>query len=194
ERLGARGTQRLTSQWRLTLEPERLKNRLTTAGKDPRGWNGFQRHSSCLWFQMLSVEADSFLPDDQNDRCNFACQRETRHLRADSLGNQGCVKLLERPRLGGSDDGCALENVFEIMIVIAVEPAQRYLLLGWLQLPIDIAVIGTAVRLDPQTAEGPQLSLGTEPVRRLQNRDQLGRADRPNRRNLTEQFPRLVFL
>src|SRR3984957_9303797 len=26
ERLGARGTQRLTSQWRLALEPERLKN------------------------------------------------------------------------------------------------------------------------------------------------------------------------
>jgi len=26
-RLGARGTQRLTYQWRLTLEPERLKNR-----------------------------------------------------------------------------------------------------------------------------------------------------------------------
>ena len=35
ERLGARGTQRLTYQWRLALEPERLKNRLTTARKIP---------------------------------------------------------------------------------------------------------------------------------------------------------------
>ena len=59
-RLGARGTQRLTSQWRLTLEPERLKNRLTTARKDSRGWNGLQRHSSCLWFQILGVERTPF--------------------------------------------------------------------------------------------------------------------------------------
>ena len=41
ERLGARGTQRLTYQWRLTLEPECLKNRPATDWNDSQGWNGF---------------------------------------------------------------------------------------------------------------------------------------------------------
>src|ERR1700687_2012260 len=101
---------------------------------------------------MLGVERDSFLPNDQRDRCNFACQCETRHLRPDSLGHQSSVKLLERPGLGGGDDGCALENVFELVIVIAVETAQRYLLFRWSQLPLDITMIGAAVRLDGKTA------------------------------------------
>jgi hypothetical protein len=36
------------------------------------GWSGLvQRHSSCLWFQMLGVEAHSSLPHDQNDRGNL---------------------------------------------------------------------------------------------------------------------------
>jgi hypothetical protein len=68
-------TQRLTSQWRLTLEPERLKNRPATTGENPREWSGFPKHSSCLWFQMLGVERHSFLPDDQRNRRNFARQR-----------------------------------------------------------------------------------------------------------------------
>ena len=82
--------------------------------------------------QMLGVEADSSLPDDQRDCSDFARQRETRHLWPDPLGNQSSVKLLEGPGLGGGDDGCPLENVFQFVIVIAVEPAQRYLLLLWL--------------------------------------------------------------
>src|SRR5215472_13024828 len=31
-----------------------------------------QRRSSCLWFQMMGVEAHSFLSDDQSDRGNFS--------------------------------------------------------------------------------------------------------------------------
>jgi hypothetical protein len=120
---------------------------------------------------MLGVEVDSSLPDDQRDRCNLARQSEPRHLRSDSLGHQSIVKLLERSGFGGGDDGCALEDVFEIMIVIAVEPAQRYLPLRWSQLPIDIAVIGAAVRLDSQTSVGPQLPLGAETMRCLQDGD-----------------------
>ena len=81
---------------------------------------------------MLGVEADSSLPDDQRDCSDFARQRETRHLWPDSFGNQSCIKFLERSGLGSSDDGCTLENVFQLVIVIAVEPAQRYLLLRWL--------------------------------------------------------------
>ena len=133
---------------------------------------------------MLGVERDSFLPNDQRDRCNFACQGQPRHFRPDSLGNQSRVKFLERPSLGSGDDGCALENVFQIVIVIAVEPSQRYLLLRRSQLPIDLTMIGAAVRLDSKAAVGPQLPLGAEAMRCLQDRDQLGRADRTNRGNL----------
>ena len=106
---------------------------------------------------MLGVEADSFLPDDQNDRCNFARQRQTRHLRPDALGHQGIVKFLERSGFAGRDDGCALEDIFEIVIVIAVEPAQRYWPLRGSQLPVDVTVIGAAIGLDSQPPEGPPL-------------------------------------
>ena len=52
-RLGARGTQRLTNQLRLALEPECLENPTATAREDPRdGADSTQRDSSCLWFQM----------------------------------------------------------------------------------------------------------------------------------------------
>ncbi len=38
------------------------------------GWSGLrQRHSSCLWFQMLGVEAHSLLPHNQHDGGNPRC-------------------------------------------------------------------------------------------------------------------------
>jgi len=74
---------------------------------------------------MLGVEGNSFLPNDQSDRGDFTRQRQSRHLRPDALGHQSRVKFLERPSLGGGDDGCALENIFQFVIVIAIEPTQR---------------------------------------------------------------------
>ena len=71
--------------------------------------------------QMLGVERISSLPDDQRDRCDLPRQRQARHLRPDSFGHQSRVELLERPRRGGGDDGCALKNVFQFRVVIAVE-------------------------------------------------------------------------
>jgi len=80
-RLGARSTQRLTNRLRLALEPECLENPTATAREAPWGWSGLgQRHSSCLWFQMLGVEAHSSLPHDQNDRGNLSCQSQSRHF------------------------------------------------------------------------------------------------------------------
>ena len=61
-RLGATGT-RLQAIRILTLEPERLKNRLATTNKingDGRG--SFWRRSSGLQFQFFGVEVFSFLP------------------------------------------------------------------------------------------------------------------------------------
>jgi hypothetical protein len=54
-------------------------------------------------------------------------------------------------------------------------------------------MIGAAVRFDGQAAVGPQLSLAAEAVRRLQNRNQLRCANRTDRRNLAQQFRRLVL-
>jgi hypothetical protein len=65
--------------------------------------------------------------------------------------------------------------------VIAIEAAQRDLFLRRAQLPVHVTMIGAAVRLDGQAAVGPQLSLRAETIRRLQNRDQLRRANRTDR-------------
>ena len=72
---------------------------------------------------MLGVERDSFLPNNQRDRCNLTRQRQARHLRPHSFRKQSGVKLLQRPWFAGGDHGCALENVFQFVIVIAVESA-----------------------------------------------------------------------
>ena len=85
-RLGARSTQRLTNRLRLALEPERLENPTAPPERSP-GWSGLdQRHSSCLWFQMLGVEAHPFLPYDQYDGGNLSGQSQTCHLRPHAFG------------------------------------------------------------------------------------------------------------
>src|ERR1700746_3014062 len=55
------------SRTRVSREPKSHRQR-----KSP-GWSGLDpRHSSCLWFQMLGVEAHSSLPDDQYDGSNLS--------------------------------------------------------------------------------------------------------------------------
>jgi hypothetical protein len=87
-RLSARGTQRPNlpaethSRTRVSREPHGHRQR-----KSP-GWSGLgPRHSSCLWFQMLGVEAHSSLPYDQYDGGNLSCQGQARHLRPHAFGN-----------------------------------------------------------------------------------------------------------
>src|SRR5258708_17983469 len=38
-----------------------------------------QRHSNCLWFQVLGVEAYSSLPHDPYNGGDLSCQGQTRH-------------------------------------------------------------------------------------------------------------------
>src|SRR6201993_5637319 len=69
------------SRTRVSREPDGHRQR-----ESPR-WSGLdQRHSSCLWFQILGVEAHSLLPYDQRDRGNFARQRKTCHFRPHAFG------------------------------------------------------------------------------------------------------------
>ena len=68
--------------------------------------------------------------------------------------------------------GCTFENGFQIMIVISIEPTKLLWFLRTLQLSGHVAVLRTVVRLNRQTAVGPQLPLGAESVRCLNQRNQ----------------------
>jgi len=69
------------SRTRVSREPNGHRQR-----RSP-GWSGLdQRHSSCLWFQMLGVEAHSLLPYDQYDRGNLSCQGQSGHFWPHAFG------------------------------------------------------------------------------------------------------------
>ena len=92
------------SRTRVSREPHGHRQR-----RSP-GWSGLaQRHSSCLWFQMLGVEAHSSLPHDQNDGGNLPGQSQPRHFRPHALGHQFRVELREGTGLGRGDDRRSLE-------------------------------------------------------------------------------------
>jgi hypothetical protein len=66
------------SRTRVSREPDGHRQR------NLQRWSGSnQRHSSCLWFQILGVEAHSLLPHDGG---NLPGQGQARHLRPDALG------------------------------------------------------------------------------------------------------------
>ena len=70
------------SRTRVSREPDGHRQRNT------QRWSGLaQKHSSCLWFQMLGVEAHSSLPHDQNDRGNLPRQSQTCHFRPHALSH-----------------------------------------------------------------------------------------------------------
>src|SRR5215469_16709840 len=172
-RLRARGTPRLTNQLRLALEPRCLENPTGTAREKSPGWSGLDpRHSSCLWFQMIGVEARSLLPHDQNNGGNLPSQGQSCHLRPHAFGQQCRIELRERTRLDGSHHRRTLEQVLQIVIAVFVQPASILPLLSPLELAVLHLVIGTAASHDCETTIGPQLSLGTKPVWGLQNAQQ----------------------
>src|SRR5271167_2821833 len=88
QRLSAIALVRLQAIGMLTLEPERLKNRLTTTREriTGDGKGSHPRRSSSLRLQFLSVEVFSLLPQSQRNGCNLACQRETHHGWLDAFG------------------------------------------------------------------------------------------------------------
>src|SRR5438309_10629392 len=79
------------------------------------------------------------------------------------------------------------------MIVISLQPTKLLWFLRTLQLSSHVAVLRTVMRLNRQAAVGPQLPLGAESVRCLNQRNQQNRPDRTNRRNLAQQFPRAMI-
>src|ERR1700730_546594 len=142
---------------------------------------------------MFGVEIRSFLPDNQRDRCNLPRQGETSHRWFRPLGEQRLVEIVERSRGDAGHGGRTLENILEIVVMILVESTKLLRFLGSSQLPVDVAVLRTVVRLQPKTAVGPQLSLGAKTVERLNQRDQLSRPNRADAGDLAQQFRRGMF-
>ena len=124
------------------------------------------RRSSCLLFQMFGVETHSFLPNDQSDGRDLACQGEARQIAGFiASGDAGLRRSPGKvPRSAGGSRRCTLEDIFQIVIMVAVEPANGQNFLGAFQLASDEAVFPAGVRLQRQTAVGPQLSLGPEAI------------------------------
>ena len=68
--------------------------------------------------------------------------------------------------------------------MVLVQAANGDLFLGASQLALDIAVFPAGASFQGQSAVGPQLSLGAETMRRLDQSHHEGRTNGPERRNL----------
>src|ERR1700691_6410916 len=111
---------------------------------------------------MFGVETDSFLPDDQSDSRDLARQSEARHRWFHPLGHQSGMELVERSGDGSGPSRGTLEDIFQIVIVIGVEPANGQEFLGAFQLSLHESVFPARGGLQSQTTVGPQLPLGAE--------------------------------
>ena len=80
---------------------------------------------------MLGVEAHSSLPHDQNDGGNLPGQSQPRHFRPHALSQQFRIELRKGTGLGRGHDRRSLENILQIVIAVAVESANRDLLLDF---------------------------------------------------------------
>ncbi len=147
-RLGARSTQRLTNQLRLALEPECLENPTATAREIPRDG------------------ADSIR--DTQTVCGFRCWA-SKHAPLFHTINTMVAIFLAKVSRAISGRMPLVNQILQIVITVSVESANGDLFLRSLQLPIDLTMIGTAMCLDGKSAVGPQLPLGAETVRGLQN-------------------------
>ena len=133
---------------------------------------------------MFGVETDSFLPNNQSDGRDLACQGEARHRWLHASGNANLVELLERSGEGSGPGRGALKDIFQIVIMILVQAADGQELLATSELATHELVFPTAISLQRQAAVGPQLPLGTKTVWRLHQSNQQSGADRTNRGNL----------
>src|ERR1022692_692917 len=114
----------------------------------------------------------SFLPDDQSDRRDLARQSETSHRHFHPFGEQRGVEILKGSGCNASQGGRTLEDVFQIMVMVGVEPSDSQHFFGTLQLSIQETIFGAGAGGQGQTAISPELPLGAETMRRLNQSDQ----------------------
>ena len=107
-------------------------------------------------------------------------------MRLHASGDAGLVKVLERSHGRGGSRRCTLEDIFQIVIMVAVEPADGQNFLGAFQLASDEAIFPAGVRPQRQSTVGPELSLGPEAIGGLHQGDQESGADGADRGNLPQ--------
>ena len=77
--------------------------------------------------------------------------------------------------------------------MVAIQTTHRDALAVAFQFPALKAELAAVIGLDGETAVGPKLPLGTEPMGCLQYGHQQGGANRTDRRNLAKQFDRRML-
>src|SRR5258708_11904372 len=172
----------------LTLEPERLKNQpTTTRERIRRRWKGFftgDAQAACAF--SFSASKFSLLPQSQRNGCNLARQRETRHGRLDAFGQRSLVEILERSGPHTRPSGGSFEQTFQIMVVILVQAANEHLLFAAPHLAFDVVVFPAVAGFQSQSAIGPELSLGAETMRGLDQSHRQSRANWPHGGDLAQ--------
>ena len=88
-------------------------------------------------------------------------------MRLHASGDAGLVKVLERSHARGGSRCRTLEDIFQIVIMVDVEPANGQDLLGTFELTSDEAVFTAGVCPQCQSTVSPQLPFGAEAIRRL---------------------------
>src|SRR5208282_5834930 len=88
---------------------------------------------------------------------------------------------------------CALEDIFQIVVVVDVESANGQDLFGAFELTSDEAVFPAGVGLQRQATVGPELPLGAEAMWRLDQSNQQSCANGADRGNLLQQLGGVVF-
>src|SRR3984893_17784188 len=142
---------------------------------------------------MFGVETHSFLPNNQSDGRDLARQREARQRWLHPSGYQTGVEFLERSSDGSGPGRGTLEDIFQIVIVVGVEPSNSQEFLGAFQPALHDSVFAAGRGLQCQTTVDPQLSLGARTMWRLQQRNEQSLPYRRVRDGLAQHFHRAVF-
>jgi hypothetical protein len=90
------------------------------------------------------------------------------------------------PRASGGNR-CAFEEILQIVIMAVTQTSHVMPLPVSLQFPSHTAVLAAVAGLECETAVSPQLSLGAEMLRRLQQRDLQRHTNLTDRRDLAKQ-------
>src|SRR5215469_15479889 len=104
---------------------------------------------------MFGVETYLLLPDDQSDGGDLARQGESCQMQLHSSSDASFVEILQGSSGGSRSCGRTLEDIFQIVIVVEVQPADGLGLFRSFQLATDEAVFPAGVGPECQATVGP---------------------------------------
>src|SRR5438309_4162347 len=156
----------------LTLEPERLKNQLTTTRKRSPEMEGLftgDAQAACDFSFSASKLSPFFHRVSVMAAILRASVRRTM-VGLMPLASDRCVEILKRSGLDTGPGGGSFEQAFQIVIVAFVQTANGDLFFRTSQLSIDKAVFPAGAGFQRESAVGPQLALSAKTVRSLDQR------------------------